>query len=203
MNEKQPGSDPRMFSWGQENGNFFKDIKTHGAMAVSANSKHPEKALEVYDLLRNDEENYSLLNFGIEGTDYVMTEDGKLGYPEGYDPSTDSLGSNFWAGRMDEFEPDKVTDAPNKQEIYDELSAVAKDYPYSTFVVDKTPLDSTLAAVSGVLSEYIPQLQYGKFEDPAAAVAEMRQKLADVGFEDARAELERQVQEWADAGGLD
>ena len=203
MNEKQPGSDPRMFSWGQENGNFFKDIKTHGAMAVSANSKNPEKALEVYDLLRNDEENYGLLNFGIEGTDYVMTEDGKLGYPEGYDPSTDSLGSNFWAGRMDEFEPDKVTDAQNKQEIYDELSAVAKDYPYSTFVVDKTPLDSTLAAVSGVLSEYIPQLQYGKFEDPAAAVAEMRQKLADVGFEDARAELERQVQEWADAGGLD
>ena len=203
MTEKQPGSDPRMFHWGQENGNFFKDIKTHGAMAVSANSKHPEKALEVYDLLRNDQEDYELLNFGIEGTDYVMTDDGKLGYPEGYDPSTDALGSNFWGGRMDEFEPARVTDAPNKEEIYDELAAVAKDYPYSTFVVDKTPLDSTLAAVSGVLSEYIPQLQYGKFDDPAAAVAEMRQKLSDVGFEDARAELERQIQAWADEGGLD
>src|SRR5690606_11097630 len=172
------------FYWGQENGNVNKDIKTHGAMAVSANSKNPEKALEVYDLLRNDETDYKLLNFGIEGTDYVMTDDGKLGYPEGCDASTDALGSNFWAGRMDEFEPDRVTDAPDKAEIYAALDAVAKDYPYTTFVVDKTPLESTLAAVSGVFAEYIPQLQYGKFDDPAAAVAEMRQKLEDVGFED-------------------
>jgi len=201
MNEKQPGSDPKMFYWGQENGNVYKDIKTHGAMAVSANSKNPEKALEVYDLLRNDETDYKLLNFGIEGTDYVMTDDGKLGYPEGYDASTDALGSNFWAGRMDEFEPDRVTDAPDKAEIYAALDAVAKDYPYTTFVVDKTPLESTLAAVSGVFAEYIPQLQYGKFDDPAAAVAEMRQKLEDVGFEDARAGLEEQLKQWgADQG---
>ena len=82
---KQPGSDPKFFYWGQENGNFFKDIPTHGAMAVSANSQNPEKALEVYDLMRNDEEDYTLLNFGIEGTDYVMTDDGKLDRPEGYD----------------------------------------------------------------------------------------------------------------------
>ncbi len=114
LSKKQPGSDPKFFYWGQENGNVFKDILTHGAMAVSAYSAHPEKALEVYDLLRNDEESYRLINYGIEGTDYVITDDGKLGYPEGYDSSTDSLGSNFWAGRMDEFELDRVTDAPNK-----------------------------------------------------------------------------------------
>ncbi len=43
MNEKQPGSDPKFFYWGEENGNFFKDIATHGAMAVSANSKNPTR----------------------------------------------------------------------------------------------------------------------------------------------------------------
>src|SRR6478609_8161543 len=134
LSKKQPGSDPKFFYWGQENGNVFKDILTHGAMGVSAYSAHPEKALEVYDLLRNDEEDYRLINYGIEGTDYILTDDGKLGYPEGYDSSTDSLGSNFWAGRMDEFELDKVTDAPNKQEIYDALDAVAEDYPYSTLL---------------------------------------------------------------------
>ena len=70
-----------------------------------------------------------LLNFGIEGTDYVMTDDGKLDRPKGYDETTDALGSNFWGGRMDEFEPDRVTDAPNKQEIYDELDAVGEGLP--------------------------------------------------------------------------
>src|SRR5690606_18921526 len=43
MTTKQPGSDPKFFYWGKENGNFFKDIYTHGAMAVSANSRNPEK----------------------------------------------------------------------------------------------------------------------------------------------------------------
>ncbi|QEO14214.1 ABC transporter substrate-binding protein [Agromyces intestinalis] len=203
MNKKQPGSDPKFFYWGQENGNFFKDILTHGAMAVSANSKHPEKALEVYDLLRNDKEDYMLLNFGIEGTDYIITDDGKLGYPEGYDSSTDALGSNFWAGRMDEYELSKVTDAPDKEQIYAELDAVAKEYPYSTLILNKDAIDPTLAAMSGVLSEYIPQLQYGKFDDPAAAVEEMREKLRDVGYEDARASIQADIDAWAEARGLD
>ncbi|MFD4960374.1 DUF3502 domain-containing protein [Microbacterium sp. NPDC058389] len=203
MNTKQPGSDPKMFYWGQENGNVFKDIKTHGAMAVSANSKHPEKALQVYDLLRNDEEDYDLLNFGIEGTDYILTDDGKLTYPEGYDSSTDSLGSNFWAGRMDEFEYPKATDAPNKDEIYANLDKVAGDYPYSTLIVNKDAIDPTLAAIGGVLSEYIPQLEFGKFDDPAAAVAEMRQKLKDVGFEDARASIQSDLDTWAEDHKVD
>lgn len=202
MTEKQPGSDPKFFYWGQENGNVFKDILTHGAMAVSANSKNPEKALEVYDLLRNDKECYTLLNFGIEGTDYVMTDDGKLGYPEGYDSSTDALGSNFWAGRMDEFEPDKVTDAPDKDQIYAELDKVAKDYPYSTLIVNKDMIDPTLAAMGGVLSEYVPQLMYGKFDDPKAAIEEMRQKLLEAGYEDARDSIQSDLDAWADEHGL-
>ncbi|WP_460980137.1 ABC transporter substrate-binding protein, partial [Pseudactinotalea suaedae] len=44
LSTKQPGSDPRFFYWGQENGNYFRDILTHGAMAVSANSSNPEKS---------------------------------------------------------------------------------------------------------------------------------------------------------------
>jgi putative aldouronate transport system substrate-binding protein len=202
MNKKQPGSDPKFFYWGQENGNFFRDIPTHGAMAVSANSRNPEKALEVYDVLRNDEEIYKLLNFGIEGTDYVLTDDGELDRPEGWDQSTDDLASNFWGGRMDEFEPDRVTDAPNKQEIYDELDAAAKDYPYSTLVVNKNLIDPTIAAMGGVLSEYIPQLQYGKFDDPAAAITEMRQKLQDAGYEDARSAIQTDLDTWAQERGL-
>lgn len=196
LSKKQPGSDPRFFYWGQENGNVFKDILTHGAMAVSANSAHPEKALEVYDLLRNDEESYRLINYGIEGTDYVITDDGKLGYPEGYDSSTDSLGSNFWAGRMDELELTKVTDAPHKQDIYDELDAVAEDYPYSTLLINKDVIDPTLAAMSGVFAQYIPQLAQGRFDDPAAAIAEMRQALLDAGYEDARASVQADMDAW-------
>ena len=113
-----------------------------------------------------------------------------------------ALGSDYWWGRMDEFEPRQSTDAPNKAELIAELDAAAKDYPYSTLVIDKTKVDSTIAAMAGVLSEYIPQLQYGKFEDPAAAIAEMRQKLKDVGYEEARASIQADVDAWKAARGL-
>ena len=202
MTTKQPGSDPRFFYWGKENGNFFKDIFTHGAMAVSANSRNPEKALEVYDLIRNDKEMYMLFVYGIEGEDYIIREDGVLDRPEGWDMSTMDLGTNYWWGRTDEFEPVRTTDAPNKAEVIAELDAVAKDYTYSTLLVNKPNIDSTTAAMAAVLAEYIPQLQYGKFDDPAAAVAEMRQKLNDVGYEDARASIQADMDAWKAARGL-
>lgn len=202
MNEKQPGSDPKFFWWGKENGNFYKDIKTHGAMAVSAYSKNPEKALEVYDLIRNDKEDYMLFNYGIEGEDYTINADGVLERPAGWDSSTMSLGTDFWWGRNDAFEPKLATQAPNKDAIIAELDKTAKDYPYSTLIFNKSAIDPTLAAMASVLSEYIPQLAYGKFDDPAAAIAEMRQKLKDAGYEDARASIQSDMDAWATARGL-
>ena len=59
-------------------------------------------------------------------------------------------------------------------------------------------IDPTLAAMGAVLSEYIPQLQYGKFDDPAAAIEEMRQKLTDAGYEDARDSLQADIDAWAE-----
>lgn len=197
MTTKQPGSDPKMFYWGQENGNVYRDIKTHGGMAVSANTKHADKALAVYDLIRNDKTDYDLLNFGIEGTDYVLAADGKIDYPKGYDSSKDALGTDFWGGRMDEFEPGKVTDAPNKAEIYKSLDTVAKVYPFSTLRVKKDQIDPTLTAIAGVLSEYIPQLEFGKEKDPAAMIAEMRKKLRDAGFEDAMKSIQSDLDNWS------
>ena len=202
MNTKQPGSDPKFFYWGKENGNFFKDIFTHGAMAVSAHSKNPEKALQVYDLIRNDKEIYMLFNYGIEGVDYTINADGVLERPADWDSSTMALGTDYWWGRTDEFEPKLATQAPNKDAIIAELAATAKDYPYSTLLINKQNIDPTLAAMAGVLSEYIPQLQYGKFDDPAAAVAEMRQKLMDAGYEDARASIQADMDAWKAARGL-
>jgi hypothetical protein len=50
--------------------------------------------------------------------------------------------------------------------------------------------------MAGVLSQYIPQLAAGKYDDPAAAVAEMRQALKDAGYEDARASIQADLDAW-------
>ena len=202
MNLKQPGSDPQFFYWGEENGNVYNDLKTHGAMAVSANSKNPDLALKVYDLLRNDQTDYMLLNYGIEGTDYVIDSDGKLTYPANYDPTTDALGTNFWAGRMDEFEPVKTTDAPNLKEIYSQLETQTKDYPYETLIFDTDSIQPELTAIASALGNYLPQLAYGQFDDPASAISKMRADVKAAGWDDAVASLQKDMDTWAQANGL-
>nr|WP_297105479.1 DUF3502 domain-containing protein [Tessaracoccus sp.] len=138
----------------------------------------------------------------MEGVDYIITDDGLLDRPEGWDPSKDGLDSNFWAGRMDEFEPRRTTDHPDIDKIYEDLISRAKQYPYETLIIDKDPIESDLAAMAAVLSEYVPQLQYGKFDDPAAAVAEMREKLKAAGYETVRENIQGQVDAWATERGL-
>lgn len=201
LSNRQEGSDPKMFWFGQETKNIFRDIKTHGAMAVSANSRNPEKALQVYELIRQDEECYKLLNFGIEGSDYVL-KDGKLDYPEGYDPSTDGLGANFWGGRMDEFEPPRLTEHPDKEAIHSQLEGLSKDYPYATLLINKDLIDPSLAAMGSVLSRFIPQLQYGKPKDPQAFIAEMREELRTAGYDDVRQAIQQDMDTWASDNGL-
>lgn len=190
MDKKQPGSDAKMYTFGWESKNIRKDLKTHGAAAMSANSKHPERALMVYDLLRNDEKCYRLINYGIEGTDYILTDDGKLDYPEGYDPSADALGANFWAGRNDDLELVNSFTWDGTNDMIDDLNKVAYDYEYENLIVDKNAIEAQQAAMANVLSEYWPQLAWGKFDNPEKKIDEMREKIKAAGYEDVKASIQ-------------
>ncbi|HIU76088.1 MAG TPA: DUF3502 domain-containing protein, partial [Candidatus Pelethocola excrementipullorum] len=193
MDIKQPGSDAKMYAWGQENNNISKPLKTHGAAAISANSKHPERALMVYDLLRNDEECYRYINYGIEGTDYIVAEDGRLDYPEGWDKSTDNLDANFWCGRNDDLELENSFNWTGTQDMIEGLNEIAYDYEYENLIVDKNAIEAQQAAIANVLSEYLPQLAYGKYDDPHAAIDEMREKVMAAGYEDVKASLQKDM----------
>lgn len=195
MDSKQPGSDAQMYWWGMENGNYVADLKTHGAMAVNASSNNPERSLMVYDLLRNDEEIYHYLVHGIEGVDYVMTEDGKLDRPEGWDQSTDALETNFWAGRMDIYEPDQVTWYSGKDELYEDLSAGAKEYALSAFSFDPEQCPTEIAAVADVCSNYFPLLAYGKVDDVKASIDQFRNELEAAGVRTLMENIQSQLDE--------
>lgn len=170
-----------------------KPIKTHGAAAISANSRHPERALMVYDLLRNDEECYRYINYGVEGTDYVVTEDGKLDYPEGWDEATDKVDANFWCGRNDDLELQNVSWWEGTQDMIDNYDKIAYDYEFENLIIDKNAIETQQAAIANVLSEYLPQLGYGKYDDPHKAIDEMREKLKAAGYDDVKASIQKDI----------
>ncbi len=193
MDEKQPGSEAQMFPWSAQSKNLVKTVVTHGAMAIGFNSKHAERALMVYDLIRNDQELYRLFNYGIEGEDYIITSDGKLDRPEGYDGTKDGLGINFWWGRTDKNE---LTDAnwyDGKDEIYKEYDSYAIEYPLGKFVFDPANVSTQISALADVCATYMPKIAWGKNDDPKAEVANFRKALKDAGFDDVLKEIQNQL----------
>ncbi|MDR0525574.1 MAG: ABC transporter substrate-binding protein [Spirochaetaceae bacterium] len=194
MDRLIPGSDLQYFYWGMSNKNVVKDLITHGAMAINAASKNPEKALQVFDLLRNDKQIYQWYNYGVEGEDYILTADGKRDWPPNYDPDADNaLGGNFWGGRNDALE---IPDAKAWTGIPDflaTLNSFAKDYPLEKFAFDNTSVSAEMSALGDVCAAYIPQITYGKTKDPQKAIADFRAALKNAGYEKVRDEINRQI----------
>ncbi len=197
MDKRQPGSDVGFFWFGEEQGNVTTMTITHGAMALSAASKNPERALMVYDLLRNDKECYDLFNYGIEGKQYVLTKDGYRDRPEGYTEDKDGIVTDYWWGRNDNLE---IRDVHAAWDKFDEISKIYDkvkiDYPYGQIVWDVDNINTELANISDVWANYMARICYGKVNDPAAYVAEFRSALKKAGIDIVIAELQRQLDEF-------
>lgn len=70
---------------------------------------------------------------------------------------------------------------------------IAYDYPYESLIVDKNKIEAQMAAMASVLSEYVPQLAWGKYDDPKAAVDEMREKLKAAGYDEVKASIQEDM----------
>ncbi len=197
--KKVPGMDPRFFTF-QEVGkkNLVRMTITHGGASVPISSKNPERALMVYDLFRNDEELYRLMNYGIEGVQYEIDSDGFFTQPEGYDDVNDSLALNYWDGRMDKFMIPSRLDYPQekKEKMYQEYDSYALDYPFAGFVWDASKVESQLTNCNNVINSQLPTISFGKTNDPKAAVEQFRADLKAAGIDDIKAELQTQLEAW-------
>ena len=194
MNEAQPGSDTGFFWFGEEMNNVVGLNITHGAMAVAETSKNPERALMVYDLLRNDPEIYRLMQYGIEGDMYTVDENGYIVRPEGWNDSTMGVSLNWWWGRRDELElrsADRDWDAIDA--LYAKYDEVKINYPYGRVVFELGNIQMYLDNLSNVYNTYMPRIVFGMVDDPAAYVAEFREKLQKAGIEIVMQEIQRQI----------
>jgi maltose-binding protein MalE len=193
MDREQPGSEIQMYWWGMETNNVNKDLLTHQALAINAASRNVEKALQLYDLMRNDKQIYLLYNYGIEGKDYLVLPDGRFSRPEGWNSTNDALDTNFWAGRVDKFEPEWDTWWSGRTAFVEHLNTFAMEYPLGKFSFDYTKVAAEMAAIGDVCATYIPSLHFGKTGDPEKAVADFRAALKAAGYDKVKAELQAQL----------
>ncbi len=179
------------FYFGEETKNVTALSITHGAMAVSAASKNPERALMVYDLIRNDPDCYKLFNYGIEGVQYNVTSDGLRETVA----DADAIVTNYWWGRNDDLE---IRDATMNWDaidaLYKEYDGIKIEYPYGQFIPNVDEISTQIDQINEIHTNYMKQIAFGKYSGTAEEiVAEYQQKLKDAGIDDVTAELQKQI----------
>ncbi|MCR5761837.1 MAG: ABC transporter substrate-binding protein [Treponema sp.] len=190
LKENIPGADSGFFWFGEESQNVVYQTITHGAMAISAASKHPERALMVYDLLRNDKECYNLINYGIEGRQYKMNSSGYREAVQG----ANGIVTNYWWGRNDKLE---VRDSQTAWDVFDSINATYNackiDYPFSQLVWNLSNVSSELDAVANVYGQYMGNICYGQIADTDSYVEKFRNDLRNAGIEKIISEFQKQL----------
>ncbi len=197
--DTDPDAEVGFFYFGEESKNVVALNITHGAMAVSAGSKNPERALMVYDLIRNDPDCYRLFNYGIQGVSWDLNDEGMRITPEGYNSDTDNINgiTNYWWGRNDDLEirdAQKNWDAIDK--LYAEYDSLKIDYPYGQFVPDVENIKGNIENINTIYEKYMKQISYGKYSGTAEdIVAQFQAELKAAGIDDVTAELQKQINE--------
>jgi len=197
--ETDPDAETGFFYFGEESKNVVAMSITHGAMAISAGSKNPERALMVYDLLRNDLECYLLFCYGQQGVSWDLNDEGMRITPEGYNSDTQNVNgmTNYWWGRNDDID---IRDATRNWDaidaLYEEYDSMKIEYPYGQFVAEVDSIEAQIKNISEIHTNYMKQIAYGKYSGTAEdIVAEYQAAIKAAGIDDVTAELQRQFDE--------
>ena len=132
---------------------------------VPVTATEPEAAVKFMNLMYTDAEVLNLLMWGIEGTHYVVNEDGSISYPEGVDANNSGyylgdesaiIGNGFLAKTWD------IQPLNLREEAY-ELNMNAQVSKFLGFAFDTTGLENEVSVITNTIAEYRPSLASGLF----------------------------------------
>lgn len=188
------------------------NASARGAMtAVNKNSKHPEKAVELLNLINTDEYLRNLLNYGIEGVHWekVGAEAGELEAVReqeyAYDfkirlneEFTRDYSVPYWVqGGL--FRTYVLENEPlDKWIVFKQFNDASIEAPSFGFDFDLEPVSVQVAAFRNILDEFGRSLYTGSV-DPEEYLPELNKKLAAAGIQDVITEMQRQVDQWKSA----
>jgi putative aldouronate transport system substrate-binding protein len=159
--------------------------------AVNRNSKNPERAMMMIELMNTDVELYNLMTFGIEDKHYKKVGDKKVELiaNAGYYPNKAWAFGNQFNAYLLPGQPDDVWE----QTIA--LNSSAKASRILGFIFDQEPVKAEIAQSKSVVDEFAPSLWTGSV-DPAKYLPEFIEKLKLAGADIIIAEKQKQLDAW-------
>lgn len=165
---------------------------------IAQQSQDKVKAMQFLNFAYTSPEWNNLMNFGIEGQDYVRVEgsDVLIDYPEGVDSSSvyhHNMGwmlPNQFVGYVWNGQPEDVW------EQYKDFNASATYSKAFGFFADTSSVATELTALYSVQAEYAKALETGSVSDVDATLAEFNEKLYTAGLQKVMDLKQEQLNEW-------
>lgn len=176
--------------------NLVKDVSnlsfTQDAMVISNTSKHPERALALWNLITTDREAFDAFFYGIKDVSYELNDKGEV---KTLDPDNYAA-SAMWAVRTTELNRDGIGTPERTNELKKEWDAYIKDgvgsQKYRSFVLDTSSIETEYAACQNVHQQYWWPLELG-YTDPVSGLKEYQEKMEAAGIEKVREVLQQQL----------
>ena len=143
-----------------ENKHYIPYAASASNTAISINSKHPERAMQLIGLMNTEKgkDLYNLLVFGIEGEHYTKVNDKEI-QPIGYtsQPTSESPYGQYRFAMGNTFNGYEIY-MQDKSPIYDNdfiksVNDKAEDSKLRGFTLDTDPIKMELAQVTAVIGE--------------------------------------------------
>jgi putative aldouronate transport system substrate-binding protein len=160
------------------------------ANAISANSAHPEKALEFLQLVNTDSYVRDLLYYGVEGDDWQYTEDGRV-----HKNNANWTMAGYTQGTFFNVTPTDDVEFNQWDEVK-ELNANAEASVLIGFSFDTAPIADQLANCIEIMNRYLPEIRTGTV-DPTEGVPAMYEEMDAAGLQDIIDEMQSQINAWA------
>lgn len=160
---------------------------------IAAASEHPEEAFTVIKAINTDERLRNLYAYGIEGTHYNLTDDGKV---ELTDAAANYTTSPYAQGDYDTMYllADEPDDARDQIKAYNDSAIVS---PALGFTPDLSDYNAQVANILNINQKYAAQLYNftytGDVDDMLAPIIE---EYKSVGAEDVIKEINTQYEQW-------
>ena len=168
------------------------------------NSKNPEAAMQVLDMMYSDPTFLNMLDWGLEGVHYKLKEgsDRIITFADGVDASTsgyfhnwsfafgDQLIAYFWDGTEEDF--------PEQVRAMNESAMLSKAMG---FAYDVTPVKTEYTAVTNVCDQYLSALAYGCI-DIDDNLPKFLKELESAGLQKIIDEKAAQFADWKKENGV-
>lgn len=165
--------------------------------SVANASKDPAKAVEFLNWVYGSGEFADLINWGIEGEDWVEAEDGTATYPEGVDATNvgyhQDMGymyPNQFAGHVWEGNPLDIWDQ------YKEYNASCLQSKALGFTWDSSEYATQIAQLTSVQDKYLKDLSFGVVEDLDASLEAFNNELYAAGLQEVMDAKQEQLDAW-------